>query len=95
MCLLEALACGLPCISPLNTGERDFATQIDYPLLQFTEVPARYSPWDCGNWYKPDINEIVEKMAQVLEDKPKRRVYNLESFTWDSIAQKILKILSL
>jgi glycosyltransferase involved in cell wall biosynthesis len=90
MTLLEALACGLPAISPLNTGERDFATQIDYPLLQFTEVPAKYSPWDIGNWFKPDIDEIVEKMAKVLDDKPKRREYNLKGFTWDEVARKVI-----
>jgi glycosyltransferase involved in cell wall biosynthesis len=93
MTLLEAMACGLPCISPLNTGERDFASQIDYPLLQFQEVPARYSPWDIGNWFKPDVDEIVEKMKQVLDDKPKRRSYNLTGYTWDEVAKKAISFI--
>ena len=93
MTLLEALACGLPAISPLNTGERDFASQIDYPLLQFTEVPARYSPWDIGNWFKPDVDEIVKVMAKVLEDKPRRRIYILKGYTWDEVARRCIECL--
>jgi len=94
MTLLEAMACGLPAISPLNTGERDFATQIDYPLLEFQEVPARYTPWDNGNWFRPDIGEIKDKMNAVIKAMPVRRSYNLVGYTWDEVAKKVVECLN-
>ena len=93
MTLLEAMACGMPCISPLNTGERDFGAQIDYPLLQFEEVPAKFTPWDIGLWFKPDVDEIIEKMKQVLKDNPQKRTYDLKGFTWDEVAKKVVECL--
>lgn len=93
MTLLEALACGLPCISPLNTGERDFATQIDYPLLEFQEIPARYTPWDNGLWFRPSIEEIKQQMNAVIKAMPKRRSYNLTGYSWDEVAKKVIECL--
>ena len=93
MTLLEAMACGLPCISPRNTGEADFYRDSPYILQEFTEVPAKYSPWDNGLWFKPDVDEIVERMRTVLNDNPIRRSYNLTGYTWDEVALKIMEVL--
>ena len=100
MSLLEAMACGLPVISSLFGGQKDYLNEVIHNDPRFfalmTEtIPAKFSPWDCGSWEKPDFECLVNSLKWAYEDKPKKKPYShLKEWTWKKsviIAKKCLE----
>jgi len=94
MTVLEAMACGLPVICG-STGEMDYIIDLDrmtergYYMNNTKRVPARYSPWDVGDWFKPDFDTLKKFMRLMFEQKLKIAKYKgIEDWTWEKAAQK-------
>lgn len=99
MTVLEAMACGLPVISNSNSGEQDYLWKLGSGpddkrkfYLDGFYVPARYSAWDIGKWYKP--NWIKDGLRWMYENKPPIKKYkDIEKWTWEAAGKKAIKCL--
>ena len=72
MKILDALACGLPVITPLFGGPTDFCTPANCLPVDFTLVPVG----DCSTraslrilngpvWAEPDVESLARRMREV------------------------------
>jgi glycosyltransferase involved in cell wall biosynthesis len=79
--LIEAMACGLPCLATFYSGPTEFLanedgepnTDIFLPLTEGREAVARdniFFSGDRGNWFQVDQNHLVEKMQEMLSMAP-------------------------
>src|SRR5690606_13265267 len=72
--VLEAMACGLPCIVTNYRGVTEFANEANSFLIpvrsmQAIEDPKFYDPrFDWGEWAEPDLDELRRLMRLVYED---------------------------
>lgn len=98
MTTLEAMACGLPAIHNSWGGQMDYINDLDenfrtWPLAN-NIVPSRFSPWDIGNWRKPDLENLKAALRHFYEDKPKKKKYKkIANWTWNKAAKKAIKCL--
>jgi GT2 family glycosyltransferase/glycosyltransferase involved in cell wall biosynthesis len=102
MKLLDALACGVPAITPLFGGPTDFCTPDNCFPVDFTTVPVG----DCldtrslrilngPEWAEPDLDSLVRQMRHVAAnpDEAKRvgargRQDVIDRFTWTEAARQ-------
>ena len=100
LCLMEALACGVPCIVTDATGHTDITRRETYPykdLLLTCGEEATFMQGDryLGRWYKPCLDEIVSTLEQAYrmrDELRKRRKSASRMFsdlTWSSTAHGI------
>lgn len=78
--LMEAMACGLPCVASYNSGAMEYLTGEDgpnndifIPLTEGREAVARdniFFVGDRGNWFQVDQNHLVERMHETIEMPP-------------------------
>ena len=101
MKILDALACGLPVITPLFGGPTDFCTPANCYPVDFSLIPVG----DCYDtralrilngpvWAEPDVESLVRQMRRVADDRDAaRRVGQqayadvAERFTWRHTAR--------
>jgi len=102
--LIEAMACGMPCITTNWSAHTDFANEKNaYMLNDFTLVPAdqvfAQAFIKFGNWAEPTIKELREKMRYVFEHREEAKkkgefaAKDMENWTWDKAAEKAIKAL--
>jgi len=96
-------ACGNPIIVTGFGGSTEYAKEdnsylIDYQLTPVFGMP--WSPWYKGdqNWAEPNVIDGADKMMQVYKNKEeakqkglKLQKYISENFSWEVIANKIIK----
>jgi hypothetical protein len=79
--LIEALACGIPCIATCYSGQSEYLKAVEglYLSVDFTLGPmncpenqARYprSDRDWGLWAMPSVDDIAEKLVEVRRNYP-------------------------
>ena len=100
LCLMEALACGIPCIATNATGHTDITGSIEYPhkdlLLNCGKNKVFYQgDTPLGEWYEPCLDEVVSKLEQAYrmrdELEKRRTVKGLsERLTWKETAKGLL-----
>lgn len=100
--LLESIVSGLPCITTSWTGQGEYLQ--NYPkelLLQKGETETAsdglFFKGDVGNWIKPDLEEMIEKICYVLQNAGQvlskvrpRCVESVKFFTWDAAIRGFL-----
>lgn len=98
MSILEATACGLPIITNWNGGQVDYLDDLvncddsRVYYLDSEEAIPRFSPWDCGKWYKPTKESLKSAMRDMFEWRDKNKKYKgIENWTWEKAAQKAIK----
>jgi glycosyltransferase involved in cell wall biosynthesis len=100
--LQEALACGTPAIAANATGMADLVGREDYPCKNLAlnggyDYVANLSGVDVGNWVKPCLEEVVDKLerAYVNRDELQRSRKSIAEFggqfTWDKSAEQMVK----
>lgn len=105
LCLMEALACGVPCIVTDATGHTDITRDLDYPcedLLLNCGKPRIFTQGEqfLGEWHEPCLDEIVSKLEQAYrqrDDLRRRRKAISEfgaKFTWGETTDKLHEIMS-
>lgn len=67
LCLMEALACGIPCIATHATGHTDITGSEFYPckdlLLKNGKLKTFYQGQEpLGEWHEPDVDEVVSML---------------------------------
>jgi glycosyltransferase involved in cell wall biosynthesis len=101
MKILDALACGLPVITPLFGGPTDFCTPANCLPVDFTLVPVG----DCYDtralrilngpvWAEPDVDSLARRMREVAGNRDAARRLGeqayadvVDRFTWSNIAR--------
>ena len=78
--VLEAMACGLPCIVTDYSGVREFARDENCFLIRVKRLirvadPEFYPPpFDWGEWADPDWDHLQERMRFVYENRQAARL---------------------
>lgn len=104
LCLMEALACGLPCIATNATGHADIVGREDYPCDELNlnggkEYVANIGGVEVGDWHTPCMDEILSNLeyAYINRDELKKRRKAVSEFgsqfTWDKSAMQMANIL--
>jgi len=103
MKILDALACGLPTVTPLFGGPGDFCTPVNCLPVDYTLAPVG----DCYDtrslhitnsplWAEPDRASLARQLKRVVEDRDLARRLGeqaerdvLGRFTWDEAARHL------
>ena len=104
--LIEAMACGLPCIVTNWSGHTEYVNEKNCILLNdFKIEPAKhpkqiYSQYlEQGKWAEPSIKELRAKMRYAYDNQEeikkigKRAANDVKKWTWDEAAKKAKKVL--
>jgi glycosyltransferase involved in cell wall biosynthesis len=93
--LCEAMACGTPSIYSNCSGQLEFAEGKGHPVKIEKEIP-----FDAGNYYEPDFNDLSLVMKDVYINYWKYKEKALKDsddirnkFTWENAANKAYEIL--
>ncbi len=100
LCLMEALACGVPCIATDATGHTDITRNEDYPcknLLLTCGSPKTFYQGDypLGNWHDPCLDEVVSKLEQAYRQRDelasRRKAISRfgQKFKWEDTANSL------
>lgn len=104
---VQAMSTGLPVIVSDNSGMSQFCDpRYNYPIsCKTVKVPDQQNGgypdvWgDCGNWWEPNFDELVETMRSVYKHQGKARrkgqraaEWVREKWTIGHICQKILEV---
>jgi glycosyltransferase involved in cell wall biosynthesis len=91
----EAMACGTPSIYSNCSGQLEFAEGKGHPVKIEKEIP-----FDAGNYYEPDFNDLSLVMKDVYINYWKYKEKALKDsddirnkFTWENAANKAYEIL--
>jgi GT2 family glycosyltransferase/glycosyltransferase involved in cell wall biosynthesis len=108
MKILDAMACGLPVITPLFGGPTDYCTTETCFPVEFSLVPLG----DCLDsrslsiangplWAQPDARSLAEQMRKVHDERDaaaslgaRARETVLERFSWHQAASRLVEITS-
>ena len=95
---LQNIALGNTVIAPAHTGHLEFVDLIDYPLA-VEKTPAVLEAWpDCGFWWRPLFDEMVDAMRAAADGgrrhhQTKRKVAKqVEVWSWDAAADRLLEV---
>jgi GT2 family glycosyltransferase/glycosyltransferase involved in cell wall biosynthesis len=107
MKILDALACGLPVVTPLFGGPTDFCTPTNCLPVNFSLVPVG----DCldtrslnitnsPRWAEPDVDSLVGQLRAVVEHQDEARRIGEQArrdvtgvFTWAAAARQFADFL--
>ena len=106
LCLLEAMSCGLQCISSYNTAHTEFCSNANshliYPIGKEVAEDGRWffpERTNSGQWSefeKKDIIGALKKTYKEIKEKARLNEYGIETakkFSWEASAQKLINIL--
>lgn len=95
---LQAIAMGIPTVMTDMTGHKEFS-HLASSLVPAHEKPAKHSkPWDLGNWYEADVDDLAAAMQDQYENKNDyrhvawSRASEVSSFSWNKSAQKLVRL---
>ncbi len=104
--LLEAFACGVPCIATDWSAQTEYITDENCILLKKNKVVPSVNPNQIyqeylryGEWIDPDIGELRGKMRWAYENRSELAKYgrtaafDSHKWTWDESAKKAKAIL--
>lgn len=97
MTILEALVCRLPIITTGYGGQSDFLPKNKrVQIINMGDyIPAKYSQWDCGLWFKPSIAQLKAQMRKAYEEQMSKYKYEgIEKWTWKNAALKAEEVLN-
>jgi glycosyltransferase involved in cell wall biosynthesis len=97
--VVEAMACGVPCIIPSYGATAEFVTVEGCIPIKGRRVPAEYGDRgfsDVGCWWEPDLSTLSNafKLAAALSESERRamgengRQHVLSHFTWRHCAAR-------
>jgi glycosyltransferase involved in cell wall biosynthesis len=98
--LMEAFACGLPCVASTGTGHADVVdATATLSLERYTETPIYDGGQHVATWPEPDIDEVVDKLElayahggpSVAGELNRQR---MQQFTWAAAAKKFYEVLT-
>lgn len=105
--LIEAIACGLPCITTNVTAQSEYINE-NYPeqlvLKNVKKVVANDGVWfhgDRGHWYDVDTEEITAKVKAILDNPEEylrlseQCINAVKPFTWARAAKQLEHILTI
>jgi GT2 family glycosyltransferase len=106
MKILDALACGLPVITPLFGGPADFCTAENCLPVEFSLVPvgacldtASLAIANGPMWAEPDPRSLAARLRQVVEAPgdarrlgERARASVIDRFTWGAMATSVIDV---
>jgi len=97
----EAMAMGLPVITTNFGGQTDFVTKENGYLIDYELVEVKHDvAYEGIRWAKPNIKQLREVMRHAFENpaevikKGKIARKDIEKFTWERSAKKLLSVLN-
>jgi GT2 family glycosyltransferase/glycosyltransferase involved in cell wall biosynthesis len=106
MKILDAMACGLPIITPLFGGPTDYCTSDNCFPVEFSVAPVEDGV-DSHSlvmtnqplWAEADKDSLAQQMRRVYEEKERAaavgasaRTAVLERFSWEQVARRLIDI---
>ena len=103
--LIEAMACGKPCISTFYGGMSDFVTEQNGWLIGGELIPVTWDlQYEGTQWLKPDIQQLQKVMRNIYEKwkqgdtselsaKSANALATSKEYTWELSARKLLEII--
>lgn len=104
--IVEAMACGMPVITCLNSGITEYADKsrcilvenlVERPIYDRHFFPEKGK---LGTWLEPTEDELIKKMIYCYEDFKEVEKVGLsaekwmhENYTWDIAADKFIEVL--
>ena len=100
--LMEAMACGIPCVASTGTGHADVVdANATLSLARYTDTPIYDNGQHVANWPEPDLDEVVETLEVAysagpswLYDQGNDNRKRMQQFTWAAAAKKFYDILT-
>jgi GT2 family glycosyltransferase/glycosyltransferase involved in cell wall biosynthesis len=106
MKILDALACGLPVVTPLFGGPADFCTASNSFPVAFRPAPVGdcldtrgFRLTNAPTWCEPDRDDLARQLRRVVEDPEAARAVGargradvVERFSWDASAARLVEI---
>jgi hypothetical protein len=95
---LQAMASGVPVISPLFGGVREYLNERNCFPVDYALVPPRITHYNTGLWAEPSMPSLIQQMRTVRE---RGHAYVLglvgweaaQKFTWRSITERLVSVL--
>jgi hypothetical protein len=95
---LQAMASGVPVISPLFGGVREYLNESNCFPVDYVLVPPRITHYNTGLWAEPSMPSLIRQMRTVRE---RGHAYILglvgweaaQKFTWRSVTERLVSVL--
>lgn len=98
---MEAMACGIPVITPIHSGLKDYLTQDNCYPISSSIIPANSPPYTEGDWYSVNQTELKNTLNYVVTHPLEIQKIGLKGFqtVWNkfldnsSVLDKLEKLL--
>ena len=104
--ILEAMACGIPTITTVNSAMLDYANDQNSITIRNLNEEKVWDPHffpnegERGTWLAPNLDDIIEKMQWVYYNYDKAREIGIQgedwvakNYSWDLAAKRFAKLL--